>query len=356
MSPKLQAHLRRERSIKLISVLLLVGTSLMIVVSVDNMLLSFVLAFVATYLLTPLVDLLERKGVPRQTAILIPFLASGAIIAFGIYEILPLLTSQATSLATRCPKYQTDLATLVANTEDRFKVFFKIYDVRFANAFNTWILTKTAAWSTVIPGILTGSVTVLLLTPIFAFFMLQDGRSISRRLLGMVPNNLFEAALNIHHQLNDQMGGFVRARFIEAAIVGVLVWLGLQGAGFPYASLLGLFAGITNLIPYLGPVIGAVPALLIALLSPDAMMTQSMTWNLVIVTSVYFFAQLVDVVFVIPLVVARIVNLHPVTVIVVIIVGSELKGILGMVISIPVASAGKLIFRALYDHLIDFRS
>jgi putative permease len=172
----------------------------------------------------------------------------------------------------------------------------------------------------------------------------------------MVPNNLFEMALNLHHQLNDQMGAFIRARFIEAAIVGIVVWLGLQISGFPYASLLGLFAGITNLIPYLGPLIGAVPAVLIVLISPDAVMTASTGLNLIILTSIYFFAQLVDILFVIPLLVAKVVNLHPVTVIIVIIVGSQVMGILGMVISIPVASAIKLIFQAFYDHVLEFRA
>jgi putative permease len=186
--------------------------------------------------------------------------------------------------------------------------------------------------------------------------MLQDGRRVSRSILSMVPNNLFELSLNLYHQLNDQMGGFIRARFIEAAIVGVVVWIGLQFCGFPYAALLGAFAGVTNLIPYIGPIIGAVPAVLIALISPDAMVSQTMSLNLIIITSIYFFAQLVDIVFVIPLVVAKIVNLHPVTVIIVIIVGAQVMGVLGMVISIPVASAIKLIFQTFYNHLVDFRT
>ena len=356
MSPKLRARLRREQIVKLTAVTLTIGLGLVVLLAVDHMLISFVMAFVVNYLLAPIVDVLERRGVARQTAILIPFLTSGLLIAFGIYEILPLVTSQASALESRLPNYQVDLMNLVANTETRFKGFFSLYDMNFSNTINTFIINKTAALSSALPSALSSSLTVMLLTPIFAFFMLQDGRTISRKLLAMVPNSLFETALNLHHQLNDQMGGFIRARFLEAAIVGLVVWVGLQVSGFPYASLLGLFAGITNLIPYVGPVIGAIPAILIALISPDAMVTASMTWNLVIVTSIFFFAQLIDVVFIIPLVVAKIVNLHPVTVIIVIIIGSQIMGILGMVISIPVASACKLIFQACYDHLIDFRS
>jgi putative permease len=78
--------------------------------------------------------------------------------------------------------------------------------------------------------------------------------------------------------------------------------------------------------------------------------------NLVLISGIYFFAQLVDVVFIIPLVVAKIVNLHPVTVIIVIIIGAQVMGVLGMVISIPVASAGKLIFQTVYSHLVEFKA
>lgn len=356
MQAKLKAQLRRERNIKLASVGLTIFVPLVILLTVDHLLVSFVLAFVLNYLLAPIVDILERRGLPRQTAILIPFFAAGLLIAFGVYEILPLVAGQAKTLEVRLPGYQADLMNLLSNTEQRFKGVFKVYEINFSNSINSWMINKTAAWSSAVPSLVSGSLTVLLLTPILAYFMLQDGRQISRRILSMVPNGVFETALNLHHQLNDQMGGFIRARFLEAAIVGFVVWLGLQISGFPYASLLGLFAAITNLIPYIGPLIGAVPALAIALISPDVGLGTSMTWSLVVVSSVYFLAQLIDVIFVIPLVVARIVNLHPVTVIIVIIIGSQMMGILGMVISIPVASAMKLIFRSCYDLLMDYRA
>lgn len=356
MQPKLEVVLRRERRLKLAAVAVILVACLVVLLTVDNMLASFVLAFVVNYLLTPIVDYLERRSVPRQAAILIPFAATGVLIAFALYAVFPMLASQVKSLQAQWPKFQVELTTLIASSETRFKEFFNVHEVSFSNSINSWIFQKTADFSSALPSAVSGSLTVLLLTPIFAYFMLADGRSMARRLLALVPNSFFEAALNLEYQLNEQMGGFIRARFLEAAIVGIVVWVGLQISGFPYASLLGLVAGVTNLIPYLGPIIGAVPAVLIALASPDALINDSLSWTLVIVSSIYFFAQLVDVVFIIPMVVAKIVNLHPVTVIVVIIIGSKLMGILGMVISIPVASALKLIFHSIYDNLMEYRS
>lgn len=355
MEAKLRASLRRENQIKMISVLaILLGIGI-ILFAVNNLLISFVLAFVTNYLLAPIVDFLERRRFPRQTAILIPFGATGCLIAFGIYKILPILTQQLSVLDSQLPKYQVDLVNLVSGTEQRFKGFFKLYNINFSQTINDWIVAKTQILSAALPSIVSGSLTVLILTPFFAYFMLQDGRRLTRTLMSLVPNSIFEIALDLQHQLNEQMGGFIRARFLEAAIVGAVVWLGLQIVGFPYASLLGVFAGLTNLIPYLGPLIGAVPALLIALISEDGMIASTMSVNLIIVTSIYFFAQLVDIVFIIPFVVAKIVNLHPVTVVIVIIIGSQVMGILGMMISIPVASAIKLVFQTFYRHLTEAR-
>ncbi|MES2854565.1 MAG: AI-2E family transporter [Bdellovibrionota bacterium] len=356
MNQRLERALKRERLIKSLSVIAVLAIAGTIVLVIDYLLVSFVMAFVTNYLLAPIVDFLERKGINRQMAILIPFITMGAVVAGTVYLVLPLVIQQLSLLEARLPQYQVDLMNLVTGTERRFQTFFKLYNINFSQTITSWISVKAGLLSQAIPSAFTGSITVALFTPFFAYFMLRDGRRVSRAVLSMVPNDLFELALTLQYKLNEQMGGFIRARFLEAAIVGIVVWLGLYIAGFPYAALLGAFAGVTNLIPYLGPIIGAVPAVLIAIISEEAMIASTMSLNLIIVTSVYFLAQLIDMVFIIPFVVARIVNLHPVTVVIVIIIGSQVMGILGMMISIPVASAIKLIFQTFYRHLTEMRA
>lgn len=350
---RLKSILRRELFLKLGVIIAFVVTTMTVVLAVDNLLVSFVLAFVTNYLLSPIVDFLERRGLSRKSAIMIPFVATGIIIFVALYSVVPLIVSQASALEAKLPKYQNDLLNLLTTSEHRFQKFFNIRGTDFGESINNWVINQTAILTAEIPSLISGSLTVLLVTPLLALFMLQDGRAVSRKFLEMVPNSLFETTLKLHHQLNEQMGGFIRARFIEAAIVGLVVWLGLQVIGFPFATLLALFAAITNLIPYIGPIIGAVPAVFIVLVSDDASIAESLNWNLFLVSSIYFFAQLVDIVFVIPLVVARIVNLHPATVIIVIIIGAQLMGIIGMVISIPVTITIKLIFKAFYDHILE---
>lgn len=356
MTPNLQRTLARERRVKTISVVAILLIAVVVLFAVKNLLISFVLAFVINYIFSPLVDFLERKGFSRQAAVVVPFAMAGLCLVIAALVIFPLLNEQLALLESRLPKYQSDLISLISGTEHRFRSIFKHYKFDLPTAINAWVADRTTELSEGLPSAIGGSLTVLMLSPFFAFFMLKDGRTISQALLSVVPNHLFELALTLQYQLNEQMGGFIRARLFESAIVGFVVAAGLQIVDFPYAPLLGLFAGLANVIPYVGPIIGAVPALLIAIVSRDAMVASTLGLTLASVSLIFFIAQLIDVVFIIPMVVARIVNLHPVSVIIVITIGAQLMGILGMIISIPIASSLKLIFQTFYQHLIEFRS
>lgn len=355
IDPRSAYIIRRERLWRLVSFLTILLLTTAIILAVKGLLASCVLAFVIAYLCAPIVDFLERRGLPRSVATFIPFFTGAIIVTVGFVLIFPLIAEQLQVLAERLPKYQADLASLIISIEAKYRIYLKAGQFNLSQELNDWIAEKTSAVSVALPAFVSQSFTVLMLAPFFAFFMLQDGHNFARSLLGFVPNNMFEITLNLRHQINDQLGSFIRARFLEAAIVGVVVWIGLQIMGFPYATVLALFAAATNLIPYVGPIIGAIPAVLIAMVSPEAFVGTTPAVTLLLLTSIYFIAQLIDVVFVIPMVVAKIVDLHPVTVVVMIIVGAEVAGILGMMISVPVASAAKLTFNALYSHLTNFR-
>ncbi|MBK7889808.1 MAG: AI-2E family transporter [Bdellovibrionales bacterium] len=350
--------LRRERRWRLFGFLAILISSATLIIAIKGLLVSTILGFVIAYLFSPIVDWLERRGLGRGLATVLPFALGGIVVGIGVSIVLPLIVDQATNLVERLPHYQQELTSLVSTIEHKYRAYWKVGQINPSKELAEWIAMKTADVSAALPDAVSHSFTVLMLAPFFAFFMLQDGNAISRSLLSFVPNPLFEIALNLRHQINDQLGGFIRARFLEAAIVGFVVWIGLFALNFPYTTILSIFAAATNLIPYLGPIIGAIPAILITLVSPEFAISEPGTnaaTMLILVTSVYLVAQLIDVVFIIPLVVAKIVDLHPVTVVVMIIVGAEVGGILGMVISIPVASAIKLTFNALYSHLTHFR-
>jgi putative permease len=340
-----------ERRVKLLFFLSSVFLIFLIIVRVPNMLVSFLLAFVLYFLVAPSVDFMERRGVKRLWATVIPFFILFTTGVVAIYLFSQDLIDQSDSLQLNSQKYMETLSKLLQDLAGQVGGFM---NSMFQIDVQSKIIPQIYAWGSSflqqVPDFLSHSFTVLLLTPFFAFFMLYNGREFVRELVAMVPNNFFELALNLNYQIGSQMGGFIRARLAESVICGLLLWLGLTIMGFPYAVVLALFAALLNIIPYLGPVIGAAPAFIICLANGGS------TADLAALLIIYGAVQVIDAVVLVPFLVAKIVNLHPVSVVIAILVGSQLMGILGMIICIPVASALKVTFVALYRHFTDFRS
>lgn len=321
-----------------------------IIVLTKNLLISFIIAFVMFFLLNPFVDYLERMGLSRLTATLIPFLSITGVFAILIPVLLPIFIGQFDSLKADFPKYLDGIIGLITDLQNRYSpILASFYQENVAIDVQAKLTELAQNIFKELPEHISNSLTVLLLSPFLAFFMLLDGRELMRNLLSLVPNNFFELALNLNYQISTQMGGFIRARLLESIIVGLVIWVGLVIINFQYALVLAIIGGLLNLIPYLGPIIGALPAFLIALIngvSPSEYISLCM---------VYAAAQIVDIVLVIPFVVAKIVDLHPVTVVLSVLIGAQAMGILGMIISIPVTAVLKVTFFSLYRHLTEFR-
>ncbi|MDC0980102.1 AI-2E family transporter [Bdellovibrionales bacterium] len=343
--------LNRDRWIKMASFLGLIIFLALVVLKVESMLVSTLLASVLSYLMAPLVNAVERTGLKREFAILASFVLVGVLVILGITFAAPLISIQLANFRSDLPKYVEGSSQLIRELEFTINSYFAINkDFDLSTHAQELMITITKSIFDDLPEFISKSITTILLAPFFAYFLLRDGQGIVRKILRLVPNSLFELTLNLHHEINDQMGQFVRARLFEALIVGAIVWCGLFFLGFPYTAVLAAFAAFANLIPYVGPILGAIPAIGIALIN-DTSGTE-----ILLVVLIYGFAQLIDIVFIIPLVVAKIVNLHPVSVLVVIIIGAQFMGVTGMLISIPVASALKVTFYSIYQHLTDFRT
>lgn len=346
-----QRAIERERKLKLFFFLGALFLLVAAIVLIKNVFVSFLLAFVIYYLMAPAVDFIERRGLSRQWATTLPFVTLILIALLMVQIFLPILTEQLSSLKYEFPQYLESSTKFLTEIENRANsMISQFYPIDLRGNIQPRIMAYAQDFFKDLPEYISRSLTIFFLTPFLAFFMLLDGKDFVRRVLSLVPNNFFELAVNLNHQISEQMGGFIRARILESILVGVVIWVGLLLLDFPYALVLAIFAGILNVIPYLGPFIGAVPALIIGFANSQE--SSMLLW----VVFVYALAQVLDIVLIIPLVVAKIVDLHPVTVVLVVIVGSQALGILGMIISIPVFSAFKVSLSAIYKHLTDFRS
>ncbi len=345
----IDSRVRRQHWIQLIVFISIVVLGLTSLFVINNLLLSFVVALVCTYIVSPAVSYLESAGLSRLAVILIVYVLFSTCAGLAIWAISPFFIDQFQSLKQSLPSYVdgavklADRLTQTLNANDS-----GLFHVNLSEQLRTLLTSQSTKLVEGLPSFLSSSASVLVLSPLLGFFMLKDGRQISRELLRIVPNNIFELILSLQSQISDQIAHFIRARLLESVIVGAVVLIGLWTIGFPFAILLAAFAAITNLIPYIGPLVGAAPAALIVVVN------SGIGLKLLFVLLVYVVAQLIDVFFIIPLVVARVVNLHPISVILVVILGAEVMGVLGMIISIPVAAALKVTLVNIYKHLTDY--
>lgn len=346
----LEKELGRQRRLKLFFFIATLFSLTMVVVLNRNLFLSFIFASVTYYLLAPIVDWLERKGLSRPMATAMPFVGLAIFVVVGLQIFIPMLAEQAQSLKQSFPQYATSVTAFSHKFEIQFSAWVaRVYPMNIRETLTPQIAAMTESFLKSLPDLLSQSLTVFLLTPFLAYFMLQDGRDFSRMLFSLVPNNLFELSLHLHYQISNQVGGFIRARSIETILVGLVIWIGLSAIQFPYALLLAIFGGLLNVVPYLGPLIGAAPAFMIAFvqMSPTAGGPQAPWLALVII---YALSQVLDMVLIVPFVVAKVVNLHPVTVVLAIILGAQFMGVIGMMISIPFVSIMKVSLSAVYNH------
>lgn len=341
-----QRRVRRQYWVKLLTFLGLLFAVIVALLAIDNLLVSFVIAIIISYLVSPLVSYLEGTGMGRIPSILVVYCLFTTGTGVAIWALTPFLVDQLSALNTRLPEYVDGTVNLFENIRQTLDLNTGgLVQLDIGDRLREWLTQQSSILFVGLPSVLSSSFAVLFLSPLLGFFILKDGQAMARTLLRLVPNDIFELTLSLQHQIGQQIGSYIRARLIESLIVGGVCFIGFLVIGFPFAFLLAAFAGVANLIPYIGPLFGAAPGIVLALIN------QSPSVVLLLVALVYLIAQLIDNLIIIPLVVARLVNLHPVTVILSVLLGAQVLGILGMLISIPVASTLKVTFQSIYKHL-----
>ena len=199
-----------------------------------------------------------------------------------------------------------------------------------------------------IEGVISG-LTFVVIVPFVAFFFLKEGRRLTRCLMALVPNAYFELCLNLIHQANKQIGNYIRGQLLAVLVVSVLSISGLSIIGVYYALPLGLLAGLANVIPYLGPLIGIVCSSIVALATGGGL---AMVAKVIVM---FLIVQLIDNVLVQPTMVAKSVELHPLVILFVVMVGSQLMGIVGMLIAVPLTGIVKVSGQTIYEGVRQYR-
>lgn len=319
---------------------------LVLIASMPRVSFPLFFAFVLSLIFKPVVPSLRKFGIPKTLSIIIVFIVFGFLFIYPILKIGPTIQKESENFQFYVPKIEKLLnenyAKLRNNASEKLGVDLP------EDIVNKGILVVQNEIGDILlqaPNLLASILEWLLLVPLFLFFLLKDGNKIKRGFLKLVPNSIFERAYNLVYQFNLQIGDYIFAKFVEASIVGLIITCGLLIIDVRFAFLLGIVAGVTNIIPYIGPFLGMIPGLILCFLDFGISPTLGAVFIL------YMVANIIDLAFVFPILVSKIVDLHPVLVVVSVIIGSQYLGIVGMIISIPLAASLKLIVREIYKNV-----
>ncbi len=310
------------------------------------------LAYILTLALGPIVNWLMRFSLSRPQATGLLFLLLTLSVGVPLIRFLPFLTLQARDLQYSLPQIEQ----YVIDQYEIVRVFIKArtgHELADAYVFQALNQIETFSSDLVIklPNILATLVEWLFLIPFFTFFFLKDSVELKKTFLNFTPNIIFERFYYVTHMFHKQLGDYFFAKFVEAFIVGFIITVGLLFLDVDYAVILGFVSGLTNIVPYVGPFLGVVPAIIATIIQYGI---SSPTMGAVLL--LYAVANAVDIFFVFPFLVSKIVDIHPILVAIGVILGSHYGGITGMVISIPVVAAIKLIITEIHNEFYTGRS
>gem|GEM_PF-362262 len=299
------------------------------------------------YLVYPLVRWLNKR-LPLIVAILLVYAGIAALVAIGLTFLIPAVTSQVSTLVRDWPTIEARIADFVRNPTNplvaRLPSFIRDELAKVPSQVPKWLQSYgvTAAGNAIM--VLVGTAAFLgacIAIPVLGAYLLYDSETIKRFFMGFIPARRRDSTLQVLSELERVIGGFIRGQLMVGGSVGALIALGLWLVGEPYAILIGVGAGILDLIPYIGPVIAAIPAVIIAFVSGGAPL-------FVKVIAVFVLANQAEGHIIAPNIVSRTIQLSPSAVVIAILIGGELYGVLGMFIAVPVAG----IIRVLLLHVI----
>lgn len=306
-----------------------------------SLLYPFFLAFLIAYLFNPAVLSLQKKGFNRFWAILGVYLIFAAIILLGGIFLVPLFIGELSALAQVIPQVmeKSKESLLWIN---QFYLNTPIPEVarqEISNIFQVLQQEINHMLTSVIGAVmfLFEHALDILISPILAFYILYDWEQLFDHWLKRLPRSYHRPLLNLLKDIDIVLSGIIRGQLLVAFIVGALAACSLWLMGLPYALLFGLIAGILDLVPYFGAVLGSLPGVAIALLESPYKALQ--------VALLFFLIQQLESCVICPRILGESTGMHPLSVIFFLLLGGELFGILGLLLALPVAAFGKVLLQ-----------
>ncbi|GMA53762.1 AI-2E family transporter [Alicyclobacillus contaminans] len=311
--------------------------------------LPIILAGILFYLLNPIVNFFEKRGIRRIYSIIGLFILVAGLIAWGVVVIIPEIREQTTMFIDRLPGY-IDTAQ---NAMDNFfsdPVFDKVQDQitisseRIMSSMTDMVqnLSRTTVQSI---GNFFGAVASIFIAivtmPVILFYLLKDGKKIAPYFVQFLPTKMRQPTLRVLREMNQQVSSYIRGQLTVAFAVAILFMIGFSIIGLDYAITLGVIAGFLNLVPYIGSFLAMVPAIFLGIVGGPVLLIK--------VLVVFAIEQAIEGRLISPLVLGNQLAIHPVTILFVLLTAGQLFGFFGVVLGVPAYAALKVVITNIFN-------
>ncbi|HSV31341.1 MAG TPA: AI-2E family transporter [Atribacteraceae bacterium] len=331
-----------ERVLKNFYYLGLLVIILYLVYLIRTILLPFALGGILAYALTPAAYYLNRRGLSWKASVLIIFLALLVFFLILFFLVIPESIDQFRTLASNLPVYTEQIISITQAIDERYP------GLNISEAVESFLVDFSENIQAYLTGILRNVVDLVslivsvlffgfILAPFILYYFLVDTVKIRRALVKLFPRKKRKEYITLLREIEHILGAFIRGRLLICLFVGASVSLSMLFLGIEFPLVIGLIAGIADIVPYLGPIMGAIPALLFAA-------TKS-TSTLILVAVMFGLINLIEAIIVVPKLMGKETGLHPLTVLFALMVGEQLYGPLGLILAIPIAGIIKALLR-----------
>ena len=311
--------------------------------------LPVILSGLLFYLLNPLVDLMEKYKINRVLAISIIFVIIAFLLIIGLAVAIPNLQRQVIIFAQNVPSYIEDADRVIDDLvtkrlPDDFRPQLEQVLAQFSTQATAWasnISSKAVNWVSALISGTSQVIVALIIMPFMLFYLLRDGKGLRDYITQFLPNKLREPVGKVLSDVNQQLANYVRGQITVAVIVAIMFIIFFKIIGLRYAVALGVTAGVLNLVPYLGSFLAMIPALVLGLIAGPVMLLK--------VIIVFIVEQTIEGRFVSPLILGSQLNIHPITILFVLLTSGSMFGIWGVLLGIPIYASAKVVISAIFD-------
>ena len=295
-------------------------------------LLMLLVAWMLSYVLNPVVDFIESHRLPRPLAALITYLAVVLLLGLALVLLVAPLTAQLAALQHDLPTLAQNLQTRLGDAEQMLQALglsVQVEQLLQGGAVTTPTGGQVVGSAFTILGNVVSALIHTIITLVLSFYLVLDNRRIGRNMIRVAPEGSRDKVRFAQTEISRVVGGYLRAQLLAALTIGILAGAGCWILGVRYPLVIGLLAGILELVPMLGPILATIPAVGIAAFQP---------FPLVLWVLLYFFAiQQFENNILIPRLAGHAVGLHPLGALLALVVGTELGGLWGAILAVPVA-------------------